>query len=225
MKPKTRARLLQGLLIAVVGGLILFLIQTFLERTILAEPESASDGKSTSASPPPTSTSPPASSTRPPEKTEAPDGDGPSFVPTPLALDETVSREGCGNDSVRPGWNPSSPQIAGRGHPEGLECIVNTTPSIGTLEYLVPQGASIFSATVGQPDDVNNTTLTVRFEVINSSSGEVLAAREVRYGEAADFNVPVTDVLRLKLQTSLVTWTTEPSGLYGAAAWASARYE
>lgn len=90
----------------------------------------------------------------------------------------------------------------------------------GTIDYLVPEGATRFTAVAGQPDDASNTTVVVRFRVTNTSSGEVLASQDLAYGQGAPIDVPLAGAIRVTLRIDVISYVISPKDQRGAAAWA-----
>ncbi|MCL2422875.1 MAG: NPCBM/NEW2 domain-containing protein, partial [Micrococcales bacterium] len=73
-----------------------------------------------------------------------------------------------------------------------------------SLDYLVPTGATTFTASVGLDDSSVLTTATYRFDVIDVTSNNSLWSQDVRYGELVPVSVNVEGLLRIRLEVSMV---------------------
>lgn len=175
------------------------------------------------------------SSPGPSDPGPAPSSDDPSplptpvaavFTPLPLTVDGAVGGERCkvdGNSGV-PWREGEGSSIAGEFYTSSLECGLGRSGTVGYLDYLVPRGATRFTAVAGQPDDVRNTTLIVRFEVIDTVSGTVLAAHDLAYAQPQPLDVVVDGLTRVTLKVSLISWGVDPYESNGAGQFADPRF-
>lgn len=174
---------------------------------------------------PPSDTSTISTAEQTPERQSSPAP--PSFRPLALTLDNAEVTQWCGHSGFGYPWHNSSPVIAAVPHANGFKCVITDAPVSGTVDFLVPKGATRFTATAGQPDDIANTTAIVRFQVVSTVSGAVLEEHDTSFGEAASFDTPIAGVVRIKLVIVLLsnTQSVQPftNGAAGAgASWADA---
>jgi NPCBM/NEW2 domain len=86
---------------------------------------------------------------------------------------------------------------------------------LGWVDYLVPSGATRFTATAGQDDRSGITSVTTEFQVIAFNSNQMaspstgtatnddntpLYAGRLRYGQAGAVDIDVSGKLRIRLQ-------------------------
>ncbi|WP_394621368.1 protein kinase [Lentzea sp. JNUCC 0626] len=124
-------------------------------------------------------------------------------------------------DSLRPiagGWANTQGEIVGmvgKSYPHSLFDRVNTCSEKGSVEYNLSKGYRRFVATSGLSDDSSYADLNVQFEIF-ADEGRLLKTAVVKFGEVVDFDLDVTDVLRLKIQ-----WQPARSskGCYSTNAW------
>lgn len=174
----------------------------------------------------------PAVSEEPSESAEASVADGavisdtdPGFVPVEVSLFDAEIRNRCTIDNWSGfSWDDDSPSIAGTQYPTGFSCPIEYSAAAGSVEYLVPSGATEFAVTAGQADNARNTTLVIRFELIDVVSGRQLAAQDLAFGQQVRFAVPVSGIIRLALKVSVVSWGTPPKEASGDAAWGNALF-
>jgi len=147
----------------------------------------------------------------------------PGFVPIELTLYGAEIRNRCTIENWGGySWDDDSPSISGTQYPNGFSCPLRYSAAAGSVDYLVPSGATEFAVTAGQADTSRNTTLMVRFEVIDVVSGRQLAIADLAFGQQARFAVPVSGVVRLSLRVSVLSWSTPPKEAPGDAAWGGA---
>jgi len=132
--------------------------------------------------------------------TVAPPGPSPSppveDEPAPGPLGEPVtSTSGCAQGYV---W--SSATIARTHYDSALVCsFVSDRPSV---DYMVPAGATTFTATVGLDDSSAETKTAIRFDVVNVASGKSLWHKNVKYGDSVEVDANIDGVLRVRLEIS-----------------------
>jgi len=68
--------------------------------------------------------------------------------------------------------------------------------------YVLGRKYSSFSGTIGLSDG-SVSTAKIRFEIL--ADGQLLYSKDLRVGQSATLNVPVTNVLQLELDTTLLT--------------------
>jgi hypothetical protein len=143
-----------------------------------------------------------------------------AFAPVAVSLGDAVFTASCEIENWSGyWWENAAPSIGGTPHPGGFTCRVIYNSASGHVDFLVPAGATRFTVAAGQLDSAPNLTLTMRFSLINTVSGEVLASSDLGYGQAADFDVPVSGVLRLTLNVNMLSHVTSTQDLAGIAAW------
>lgn len=103
----------------------------------------------------------------------------------------------------------------------GFACRMTGEHATGSVDYVVPQGVTKFTAMVGQSEGSQTSDAVVTFEVIDVTAGKTLETRELPLGEAVDLDVPVADVTRIRLQ---VTVTKQNGSTELWAAWANPRF-
>jgi len=148
------------------------------------------------------------------------------FTPVPLTLDTAVAYERCNGDG-RSGysWVDEIGPLDGVVYTSGLTCPMGYATASGYRDYLVPAGATHFTAIAGQPDDSANTTLVVRFEVLDTTSGTTLASHDLPFGQPMPIDVSVDGLTRITLRQSVVASSTSPRDLWGVAGWADPTFE
>lgn len=225
--------ILMGLLaVAVVGIFAGIVISQKLSSSAAAPtpPQPSLSGNAPSTTPSHTPSDPPS-----PTPSELPsDTPGPTeptsqpvFPPVDLAVGDAVENQEC----HRPGyggnsWRTRAIRMAGADVGAGFSCSLSAMNAFGFVEFLIPNGASEFSAVVGQPDDVENTTATVRFEVIDVVNSTAIATKEVAFGSKAEVRAAVSGTPRVRLRVSVVS-SVEPvtSSDETGAAWAQPRLQ
>jgi NPCBM/NEW2 domain len=68
--------------------------------------------------------------------------------------------------------------------------------------YVLGRKYSSFRGTIGLSDS-SVSTAKIRFEIL--ADGQLLYSKDLRVGQSAALNVPVTNVLQLELDTTLLT--------------------
>jgi hypothetical protein len=68
--------------------------------------------------------------------------------------------------------------------------------------YVLGRKYSSFRGTIGLSDS-SVSTAKIRFEIL--ADGQLLYSKDLRVGQSATLNVPVTNVLQLELDTTLLT--------------------
>jgi hypothetical protein len=219
-KPPKR-NLAEKIGITVGGGLVVVVLAWALNLNGNSNdaPDASPQGTSSTTAPNPDSTPTPTQESIP--LNGVPASEPTSFAPLPLTVDDATDQSRC----EVPGWSGTFwkngiSSIAGTPYTTGFSCELIYRETFGTIDYLVPVGATRFGAVVGQPDDASNTTLVVRFQVINTSSGEVLALNDLAYGQSADLDVPLGDAIRITLRIDVISYIDVPRERRGAAGWA-----
>lgn len=139
------------------------------------------------------------------------------FVPVSVSLSDSVSTQWCKRDGNSGfGWNNGTGTIAGQGHTSGFRCLVGYTPVVGFVDLVVPPDASHFSVVAGQSDDASQVGTLVHFEVLDVVSATPLAQADVPFGAPVQFDVPVDQLVRIRLQVSVDS--SQPASTW--AAWA-----
>jgi hypothetical protein len=209
-----------GVVVLVLGGLILGWIQHWGSPSNPAIPQSSpvnSAADQPAASAPATPAAAPAAETPAASRV---------LTPRVVSTSDAVDDSRC----AIPGWTgypweDGSPAIGGTPHVGGFTCDVAYTSTKGSLDFLVPAGASRFTAVAGQADDALNTTLTMRFEVINTLTGATLASGDLGYGRSMPVSVSVVGMSRLTLRVSMLSAGTPPREKLGTAAWADPTFK
>ena len=111
--------------------------------------------------------------------------------------------------------NHSSLVLDGNGYANGLYTDLrfdssDTETVVEHHEYQLGRRADVFIATVGIPDDVSDTSGTIRVRLVGD--GRELASVTTSYSKPAELTAVVTGVLRLDIQTSFAQ---PPDGDYG----------
>ncbi len=139
---------------------------------------------------------------------------------TPLTLEDSILTERC----ARPGntgfpWKASSPSIGGTTHGTGFSCEIGGPPAQGWVTFAVPEGATHLDVNAGQSLDASNTSVVLRFEVVDDITGAALETHEVAFGELAKFHTPVAGVQRISLRVTLLDHTEDLRNSSGDASW------
>jgi len=143
-----------------------------------------------------------------------------AFAPQSIEVSDRVDSSRCeipnwsGYD-----WEDSAPQIAGIPHPTGFQCTVSYANTVGFQDFLVPVGAKRLSVVAGQADTARNTTLVMRFEVLNTTTGAVLSTSDLAFGQQVSIDLDLSGVARVTLRASMLTYVTAPKEESGIAAW------
>ena len=105
--------------------------------------------------------------------------------------------------------------LDGTGYVDGLATNLRFSSSdaeqVEHHEYQLGRRADLFTATVGVPDDVSETSGTIRVRLVGD--GRELASVTASYSKPVELTASVTGVLRIDLQTSFVKG---PDGDYGS---------
>jgi hypothetical protein len=209
---KARAAIATAIAVTFIGGVgVLVVDRAWTERT---EPPTA--GPTSSASTPDAAPTPPTEAAQPdPAVTAQP-------VSTPVELADSVDQQWC----LKPGntgfsWRSTSPKIAGKTYGTGFSCTIAMDPAQGWVTFTVPEGATVLEVGAGQSIEAPNTTLLVRFEVVDDVSGAVLESHDVAFGQLASFRTPVSGVLRVSLRVTLLDYQGELRHENGNASWGS----
>lgn len=145
----------------------------------------------------------------------------PIFKPQPLTIDNALSYGRCRNSAMSGFyWTKEISPIAGVPYTAGVSCNLAYSNATGDLDFLVPQGASRLTVIAGQPDDAENTTMVVRFEVLDAVSGAALASYDLAFGQAQPIDIPVGGVARVTLRASVLSTVDSPRDEMGMAAFA-----
>jgi len=128
-----------------------------------------------------------------PTETEPPDDELVVEVRNPLG-EPVTSTSGC----TQGGYVWSSATIERTRYDSALVCsFVSDRPSV---DYMVPAGATTFTATVGLDDSSAETKSSFVFNVIDAASGKLLWHKNVSYGDSAEVEADVEGTLRVRLE-------------------------
>jgi serine/threonine-protein kinase len=105
--------------------------------------------------------------------------------------------------------------MSGKPYPHSLFDRVHTCSDKASVEYNLSKGYRRFVATSGMSDDSAYADLQVQFEIF-ADEGRLLKTATVKVGEVVDFDLDVTNVLRLKIQWQPARST---KGCYTSNAW------
>lgn len=193
--------------IGIPAAIVAAVLGTLITNAVTAGPPppveaSAASGRTSSTPSAPAESSPTPLTTAAPES--APLVVPTKFAPTTVNLSDELSSQWCKRDgNTGFGWNNGTKTVAGKGHTGGFRCLVGYAPLVGYIDFAVPEGATSFTTVAGQSDDASNVGNTVRFEIIDAVSGTVLGDESLPFGSVANFNVPVSDMIRIRLQVSV----------------------
>ena len=127
----------------------------------------------------------------------------PEWNPT---LDQAAAKSSCGYEDWRVdnwrslGSSSETTAISQKVYNNGFKCKLTKTLNDGSVDILVPKGASTFTVVAGQSDNSRNTNVTVTFEVSNPLSNEVLDSASLPLGQAKEFRIDVSGIPRLRLK-------------------------
>lgn len=201
---------------AVVAGIVVVVVGSFFSGGSGGRPSNPGGEPSGTAT-----TAPSEASVPPSQEPESEPTRTQVFTPVPLTLDAAVTYERCNGDG-RSGysWADEIGPLDGVVYTSGFTCPMGYLRASGYRDYLVPAGATRFTAVAGQPDDSANTTLVVRFEVLDTTSGSTLASHDLPFGQPMPIDVSVEGLTRITLRQSVVSSSTSPRDLWGLAGWA-----
>lgn len=134
------------------------------------------------------------------------------FSPMLVSLNDAAQLERCrpANNSGS-SWREEVASIGGVSQPTAFVCGMGfERPTSGYIDYLVPRGATRITAIAGQLDDSPNTTGVVRFEIVDVTTNSVLAGSDLSFGQSLQLDVPLDGVVRIRLQATLVSYSTSP---------------
>jgi hypothetical protein len=208
------AKFVVGLLVAILGGLVV----AALAIVNPGDDSPASVPTSTVSS----AASDPFPTDNPSLQPSAPAPLADVFSPVPLTLANATERSDCDIPSMTGyDWDSEISSIAAMDYTSGMSCKLAYRETSGYLEYLVPPGATHLTVVAGQPDDARNTTITVRFQVIDTITGAPLVEPlDLVYGQSAALDVPLAGAIRVTLQVDVLSYEIEPHEEVGAAGWA-----
>lgn len=134
--------------------------------------------------------SPTSSSAAPPTTAAAP-----AFTPLMVTDDDAVEEDTC----TALGWRDrDSGRVAGVDVGSFLMCDLVAGGANGWIDYLVPVGASTLTVLVGQLDTSEYPSETVRFEVSDVVTADVLATADLRFGQSQEFVIDVAGRNRVR---------------------------
>jgi len=138
-------------------------------------------------------TPPPTTQTTTPPPEPSPSASDEPVVPRGLG-EPVTSTSGCAKGSYV--WSPAT--VARTGYDSALVCsFVSDRPS---ADYLVPAGATTFTATVGLDDGSAEPKSSFLFHVVDAATGRLLWYKNVAYGESAQVEANLDGVLRVRLE-------------------------
>ena len=209
-----RNKLIVGMVLAFVAALLAIpthlaenLVDRFYPPSITPTATSTSTPSPTDPSPILTTPSPSVSpTTQTPTNTSTPmptTSRPPEWNPT---LDQAAAKSNCGYEDWRVdnwrslGSSSETTTISQKVYNNGFKCKLTKTLNDGSVDILVPKGASTFTVVAGQSDNSRNTNVTVTFEVSNPLSDEVLDSASLPLGQAKEFRIDVSVIPRLRLK-------------------------
>ncbi|MCL2092188.1 MAG: Hsp70 family protein [Micrococcales bacterium] len=127
---------------------------------------------------------------------------------TALSLDKAAAQgKGCYRErsyGAEFEWGEATASIAQRSFRTALVCLLGDKDQVASIDYVVPNGATTFKATVGQDDNSGGTGKLVRFEVLDVTTNQPLESVDVRFGQASDVSVSVEDLVRVRLEVTVI---------------------
>ncbi len=127
----------------------------------------------------------------------SPDGTPQAVIKVVRALD-AVANDGC--------WLDDSVSLAGSDRRyQALTCRLNRSDAFTSqLDYVVPQDATRFTATVGSDRQSSNSSARVEFSVTDLD-GRVLDTKTATYSTPAQIDAKVSGVPRIRLRIALIS--------------------
>lgn len=193
--------------------------------TTTTAPTSEATTASPSPTPSPTPTQTPTPTTPSPTPTPSATTTTPSPTPaaptTPAFTPVVVTDDGdsVANENCSPlDWRDrDNGRVAGVDVGQLIMCDLVFGGKSGSLDFLVPVGATTFEVMVGQLDSSESTAAVVRFQIIDAVSAETLASADLAFGQSETFSVSVAGRNRLRL--AVVSLAEEGKSAKTAPAW------
>ncbi|MEU4701046.1 NPCBM/NEW2 domain-containing protein [Nonomuraea dietziae] len=172
-----------------------------------------------------------ATATVTPSRTASP-GEADSFpqgAEVALSTGKALTRVGCGEtgfNRTEGDWNDRSDLIGGAVNPApGIGCdVMDGKSASGTLDFLVPNGATEFTAEVGIDRESPNTSPQVEFSVLGLD-GQVLAKQVATYTTSATVTARISGTPRITLKILVVKSDGTSMDNSFRVAWISPRFK
>ncbi|MFC4113681.1 NPCBM/NEW2 domain-containing protein [Nonomuraea zeae] len=172
-----------------------------------------------------------ATATVEPRGTTSPDiaDNSPQGTEAPLSTDKAVTKVACGEkgfNRTEGYWNDRTSAIGGAADPAlGIGCnVMDGKSASGTLDFLVPNGATEFTAEVGVDRESPNISPQVEFSVLGVN-GQVLAKQVATYTASATVTANVSGVPRITLKILVLRNDGTSMDNYFRPAWVTPRFK
>lgn len=155
-------------------------------------------------------------------------GDGtrtPAGTGVALSVNDAVANDSCGTLGGN-AWEDGTALLGGETTPApGLTCLVSQRGAMdGTMDFVVPEGVTTFTAKAGIDRKSANAGAQVEFSVL-ALDGQVLDKRVATYVESPTLTAQVAGTSRITLKILVLRGNSTSTGDSFRLAWISPRFQ